>query len=145
MHRHKALIALLFLCALTLTIAPADESTAQPTVCISPLPPRYITIPDLQKPVVGLASRYTVTNKGAGLATTYHTYCSSDHTFVAEMIDEIDIGATDTYRLEEINDVPLGYQGYAVIASDQIIIGTLFSPLPPTYLPVVLRDGDALP
>jgi hypothetical protein len=61
------------------------------------------------------------------------------------MFDEIGIGATDTYRLAEIGDVPLGYQGYAVIASDQVITGTLFSPLPPTYLPVVLRDRHALP
>ena len=137
------MILLLLAILAAATIQPTD---AQPTLCISPLPSvHYITIPDLERPVVGLASRYTVTNQGTGIATTYHTYCSSDHALVAGMPDEIAIGATDLYRLTDIAAVPLGYDGYAVITSTQSITGTLLSPMPPTYLPLVLRDYQAPP
>jgi hypothetical protein len=100
----------------------------------------YIVLYGLQKDVGGISSRYVITNLGTGVASTYHAFCTNDHSVAADMIDYIKESDSEVYGLIGIADVLSGYEGYAVVQADWPITGTVLDPVPPTFLPVVLRN-----
>ena len=114
--------------ALILTTAASPSVAAQPAaeLCVTPHPMVwYIVLPDLQKGIGGISSRYVITNQGTGVACTFHTFCTRDHSVAAGMSDEIEASASKVYGLIGIADVSAGYRGYAVVQSDWPITGTV--------------------
>lgn len=71
-------------------------------------------------------SVYTVTNSGFSIASTNHSFYDGGYpggTFVTNFVDMQAVFATKTYTLETIN-VPYGFVGEVVIASDQPLTGS---------------------
>jgi hypothetical protein len=96
----------------------------------------------LQKDVNGVSSRYVITNQSSETGTLLHTYYDNADNPVGEAwTSELPAFEGQIYALQEIDDIPNGYIGYAIIISDALITGTVLSPPPRfVYLPFVTRE-----
>ncbi len=108
------------------------------------LPPFVSTVElrGLQKGVNGISSRYVITNQSSMTGTLLHSYYDYAGNPVGETwISQLPAFASQIYSLDEIESIPTGYTGYAIIVSDALITGTVLPPSPWfVYLPLVLRE-----
>lgn len=96
----------------------------------------------LQKDVNGISSRYVITNQSATTGTLMHTYYDNAGNPVDEpRSSEVPALESRIYALQEVESIPSGYTGYAIIVSDVPITGAVLPP-PPwlAYLPLVVRQ-----
>jgi hypothetical protein len=134
-------LALLVL-ALAVGASPRMSAEQPMTLCVTPNDMvHYIVLPGLRKSAASISSRYVITNPADGPAMVLHAFCTGGHDFVTEQIDRAPIEPDDSriYWLALIEDLPSGYQGYAVVQSDQAITGTVLPPPLTVFLPAVMR------
>ncbi len=96
----------------------------------------------LQKEANGISSRYVITNQSSVAGTLLHAYYDNADNPVGEVwTSEVPAFESWIYDLQDIESVPSGYTGYAIIHSDALITGTVL-PQPPqyVYLPLVTKE-----
>lgn len=116
-----------------------------PGVNLLDTPPPLVSIVELhglQKGVSGISSRYVITNQSSMTGTLLHNYYDDAGNPVGEAwTSQLPAFASQIYSLDELESIPTGYTGYAIISSDALITGTVLPPSPWfVYLPLVLRE-----
>ncbi len=84
----------------------------------------------------GVTSRYVITNTGPSTATTVHDFYTNQGNLYTSPCYSLAPNEAEVYDLADV-PVPLGFEGYVIVAADQPITGTV--------LPVVSAYKIALP
>lgn len=128
---------------------PEGEGTASTGYILSSTPHQFVSqveLHGLQKDVNGISSRYVITNQSSVTGTLLHTYYDDAGNPVGEAwTSQLPPYESRIYSLQEIDSIPSGYTGYAIIYSDALITGTVLPPLERwfVYLPLVMRESPA--
>ncbi len=96
----------------------------------------------LQKDVNGISSRYVITNQSPETGILLHTYYDNAGNSVGKAwTSQAPALESRIYALQEIESIPSGYTGYAIIYSDVLITGAVLPPPPLfVYLPLVVKE-----
>lgn len=105
-------------------------STTLDEACLTPTPGgvpvmSWVVLEDLERPINGIASRYVVTNQTTFTATTMHSYCDGGQNLVGTDSGDIPPEQDEIWDLASRDPVPVGYSGYAIVRSDQLITGSV--------------------
>jgi hypothetical protein len=100
----------------------------------SPAASHQITLSGLDK-----NSKYSVTNLSTIVtAICAHEFYNNNGLSLWTFADQIDPGGTKIYNLADMNMLSDGYSGYVIIASDQLIEGTVL-PVFRLFLPILSK------
>lgn len=94
----------------------------------------------------GVTSRYVIRNTGTNTATTLHDFYTASDQLVTSQYHSIPPHDAEVYDLADV-PVPLGFEGYVIVAADQPITGAVLS-VPPVYrtvLPLVIKQPPPTP